>query len=55
MVDSNVEYKIGDRIVHDEFGEGIVVSVEKYIISVAFSHPTGIKKLIKGHRSIRKV
>lgn len=54
-VDLNVEYKIGDKIVHDEFGEGIVVSVEKYIISVAFAHPTGIKKLIKGHRSIRKV
>ena len=55
VVDQTVEYKIGDKIIHDEFGEGIIVGVEKYIISVAFSYPAGIKKLIKGHRSIKKV
>lgn len=54
-IDSTVTYNIGDKIVHDEFGEGIVVGVDKQIITVAFSYPAEIKKLIKGHRSIRKV
>lgn len=54
-IDSTVEYKIGDKIIHDEFGEGIVVGVDKQIITVAFSYPAEIKKLIKGHKSIRKV
>ncbi len=55
VIDETAEYKVGDRIIHEEFGEGIVVGVEKYIISVAFAYPAQIKKLIKGHRSIRKV
>lgn len=54
-IDSTIEYKIGDKIIHEEFGEGIVVGVEKQIITVAFSYPAEIKKLIKGHKSIRKV
>lgn len=54
-IDSTIEYKIGDKIIHEEFGEGIVVGVEKQIITVAFSYPAEIKKIIKGHKSIRKV
>ncbi len=54
-IDSTTEYQIGDKIIHDEFGEGIVVGVDKFIITVAFSYPAEIKKLIKGHKSIRKV
>ena len=54
-VDSSVEYNIGDHIVHDTFGTGVVVGVEKSILTIAFPHPTGIKKLLKGHKSIRKV
>ena len=44
-----------DHIVHDTFGTGVVVGVEKSILTIAFPHPTGIKKLLKGHKSIRKV
>ncbi len=54
-IDSTIEYKIGDKIIHEDFGEGIVVGVDKQIITVAFSYPAEIKKLIKGHKSIRKV
>ena len=54
-MDSSVEYNIGDHIVHDTFGTGVVVGVEKSILTIAFPHPTGIKKLLKGHKSIRKV
>ena len=54
-IDQTVDYKIGDKIIHEEFGEGIVIGVEKYIITVAFSFPSEIKKIIKGHKSIKKV
>lgn len=49
------EYNIGDKVNHTEFGEGIIVSVDKSILTIAFPHPYGIKKIIKGHKSIVKV
>ena len=50
-----VEYKVGDKIIHDTFKQGIVVGVDKSILTIAFPHPIGIKKLLKGHKSIKKV
>lgn len=52
---SNEEYNVGDRVMHDVFGQGVIITVDKSLITVAFSHPHGIKKLMKGHSSIRKV
>ena len=49
------EYNIGDKVNHTEFGEGIIVSVDKSILTIAFPHPYGIKKIMKGHKSIVKV
>ena len=54
-IDSTASYKPGDKIIHDTFGEGVIVSVEKTILTIAFPHPVGIKMLMKGHKSIRKV
>ena len=55
MIDNDADYNIGDRVVHTVFGNGVVVGIDKTILSIAFPHPHGIKKLIKGHKSIRKV
>ncbi len=55
MIDVNADYNIGDKVVHDTFGHGIVVSVDKSILTIAFPHPVGIKKLMKGHKSIKKI
>lgn len=55
MIDTNADYNIGDKIIHDTFGHGIVVSVDKSVLTIAFPHPVGIKKLMKGHKSIKKV
>lgn len=55
MIDVNAEYNIGDKVIHNTFGQGVIVGVENRILSIAFSHPYGIKKLMKGHKSIRKV
>lgn len=54
-VDKNATYEIGDRISHTDFGEGIVISIDKSIVTVAFPHPIGIKKLMKGHPNITKL
>ena len=51
----NVDYNVGDKVLHDTFGEGVIVSMDKSIVTIAFSHPAGIKKIMKGHKSIRKV
>lgn len=55
MIDENIEYKLGETVIHDKFGTGVIVGIEKEVLSIAFPHPHGIKKLIKGHKSIRKV
>lgn len=55
VIDKNAEYEVGERISHTEFGEGIVVGVDKSILTVAFPHPVGIKKLMKGHPNITKL
>ena len=44
----------GEIIVHDDFGEGVVISVDKSIITIAFAHPYGIKKMMKKHKSLHK-
>lgn len=52
---SDISYNVGEKIIHDTFGQGVIVRVDKSILTVAFPHPYGIKKILKGHRSIRKV
>ncbi len=54
-IDENVEYNIGDHIVFDMYGEGVIVGIKDRVLTVAFKHPYGIKMLIKGHKNIRKV
>ena len=52
---TNTDFTEGEIIKHTEYGEGVVISVDKSIITVAFPHPYGIKKLMKNHKSISKV
>ena len=51
----DVEYSIGDYVYHDTFGSGKVVEVTNTLVSIAFKMPYGIKKLMKNHKSLRKV
>ena len=52
-VDQN--YQPGDHVNHIDYGEGVVVSVDKSLMTIAFPHPIGTKKFIKNHKSITKV
>jgi len=51
----DANYASGDLINHTEYGQGVIISVDKSIITVAFPHPYGVKKLMKNHKSISKV
>jgi DNA helicase II / ATP-dependent DNA helicase PcrA len=55
IIDDTIQYQIGEHVVHTTFGNGVIISVEKQIVTIAFPHPHGIKNVMKGHKSIRKV
>ena len=55
VIDENVEYKLGEHIIYDAFGEGVIVGISDKVLTVAFEHKIGIKTLIKGHKSIKKI
>ena len=53
--DEEVDYNVGDFVYHEVFGQGKVVDIQGSLISIAFKHPFGIKKLMKNHKSITKI
>ena len=53
--EEDVDYQVGDFVYHETFGTGKVVEVTKTLVSVAFKHPHGIKKLMKNHKKLSKV
>lgn len=55
LYETNQEYNYGDKIEHDTYGIGIVIEVTNSLITVAFSNKYGIKKLLKNHKSIKKI
>lgn len=54
MIDKDATYSVGDKVIHDKYGEGIIVGIGN-ILTIAFSQKYGIIKIMKGHKSIRKV
>ena len=55
MINEKEEYTIGQKIEFDLYGIGMIVGIDDRILTVAFPYPIGIKKLMKGHKKIRKV
>lgn len=53
--EEDVDYKVGDFVHHETFGTGKVVEVTNTLVSVAFKHPHGIKKLMKNHKKLSKI
>ncbi|MBQ6323534.1 MAG: UvrD-helicase domain-containing protein [Bacilli bacterium] len=53
--EEDVDYQVGDFVYHETFGTGKVVEVSNTLVSVAFKHPHGIKKLMKNHKKLSKV
>ena len=53
-LNSDSSWASGDKVEHDTFGEGVVVGVKGEVISIAFSAPHGIKKLMGSHPALKK-
>lgn len=51
----DVEWSVGDYVYHDTFGAGRILEVTNTLISIAFKSPHGIKKMMKNHKSLKKV
>ncbi len=52
--ENNKDLKPGDTVMHDKYGVGVVITVEKNLANIAFSHNVGVKTLIKNHKSLKK-
>ncbi|MFV0424655.1 MAG: ATP-dependent helicase [Bacilli bacterium] len=46
---------VGDKVSHDMFGNGIIVSIDGNVINVAFGHQFGVKKISALFNSLEKV
>ncbi len=53
--EEDIAYNKGDYVYHESFGAGRVVDVTDTLVTVAFKHPYGIKKLMKNHKKLSKV
>jgi len=46
--------KAGDKVTHSIFGDGVVVSVNKDLATIAFSYKVGIKTIAANHKYLTK-
>ena len=47
-------YKTGDKVIHQMFGEGVIISKDGHILTIAFPHPHGVKKIADMFPGLRK-
>ena len=52
--DDNNEFKAGDKVIHNVFGEGVIISVNGNIGTIAFNHKVGIKQIAINHKYLTK-
>ena len=53
--DTNVEYNKGDVVMHTIYGRGVVIATDEKFVSVAFARNFGVRKLMKNHKSLKKM
>ena len=51
----NVDFKKGDIVMHTIYGRGVVIDFDDRLVSIAFARNFGVKKLMKNHKSIKKL
>lgn len=55
MNDDTKEWRVGELVMHDVFGKGVIIKVEGSIIQVAFSVPYGVKSIMASHPAVKKL
>lgn len=48
------DYKIGDKLVHVTFGDGVVIGINGDILEISFKPPHKIKYIMYNHKSIKR-
>lgn len=51
----DVSYNKGDIVMHTIYGKGVVIEVDDKFVSIAFAKNFGIRKLMKNHKSLKKI
>ena len=54
-IDYNINYNTDEKVLHSDFGDGVIIGIDQSILTIAFKYPHGIKKIMKGHKSLTKV
>ena len=54
-IDDDVEYQKGDIVMHTIYGKGVVLDVDEKFVNIAFAKNFGIRKLMKNHKSLKKI
>ena len=55
MHTTDQDYNYGDKVEHDTYGKGVVIEVTNTILTIAFDKKVGIKKILKNHKSVRRI
>ena len=54
-LDEVTEYNKGDIVMHTIYGRGVVIDIDEKFVSVAFARNFGVRKLMKNHKSLKKI
>lgn len=50
--DKEIDWQIGDVVVHSTFGSGVIVDIKSTYLDIVFKHPYGQKSITKNHKSL---
>ncbi len=53
--ENDMDYQNGDVVIHTTYGRGVVIGVDKSIVTIAFAKNFGVRKLMKNHKSLKKM
>ena len=53
--DQDITYNKGDIVMHTIYGRGVVIDSDEKYVSVAFARNFGVRKLMKNHKSLKKM
>jgi len=51
---SSGDLKAGDKVIHNVFGEGVIVKISGGLATIAFKHNVGIKTIAANHKYLNK-
>ena len=54
IVSSKEDLKVGDKVNHDKYGDGIIVNITDTIATIAFSIEYGVKKIKSDYQGLKK-